>query len=325
MAAYVKASGAVAPTVSSITPNVGDTAGGGGIVTITGTNFTGATGVKLGGTSATSVTVVNATTITCIPGARGTGSGLSVDVTTPGGTNGANGFFQYWTPAQITNIDFYVDANKNWTEAAGTATWVDQSSNAVNFTNSGSAGTHPVKTASVFGTLPSIRFTPEQYIQCAHRAYATNISIFAVYKWTATKTTLNGGFGAVPLSITGDTSNGNTAFGASGGAIAFTNTGSTAVVTQGSSLNAGTPKLIGVTHATAASAMKHYLGAVQQGSTNATQTFSAGTGLDTLGDGSQLVDGANGDIGAIIVVNAIISGGDLTLLNSWAQQRFGTP
>ena len=51
------------PTVSSVSPNNGPTAGG-TAVTITGTNFaTGAT-VTFGGTAATSVVVVNSTTIT---------------------------------------------------------------------------------------------------------------------------------------------------------------------------------------------------------------------------------------------------------------------
>ena len=52
-----------APTISGIT---GSPARTGDIVTITGTNFTGATVVNFGGTAATSFTVVNATTITAV-------------------------------------------------------------------------------------------------------------------------------------------------------------------------------------------------------------------------------------------------------------------
>jgi hypothetical protein len=81
------------PTLTSVSPNSGTTAGG-TAVTLTGTGFTGAPSVTFGGTAATSVVVVNATTITCITPARAAGT-ASVLVTTPGGTNAANTLFTY--------------------------------------------------------------------------------------------------------------------------------------------------------------------------------------------------------------------------------------
>lgn len=60
------------PGVSSVTPSSGPLAGG-TAVTISGSNFTGATAVKFGSTSATSVVVVNGTTITAVAPA-GTGT-----------------------------------------------------------------------------------------------------------------------------------------------------------------------------------------------------------------------------------------------------------
>lgn len=86
-----------APTVTSVSPASGSTAGG-GVITITGTNLTGATGVTVGGASCTNVTVVDATTITCSTPA-GTAGTASVLVTTAGGTNAANTLFTYITPA----------------------------------------------------------------------------------------------------------------------------------------------------------------------------------------------------------------------------------
>ena len=72
-----------APTIAGFTPATG---GPGTIVTITGTNFTGATGVSIGSFNITTYTVVSATTITLvIPSGTGTVNGL-LTVITPSGT-----------------------------------------------------------------------------------------------------------------------------------------------------------------------------------------------------------------------------------------------
>lgn len=75
-----------APVISSFTPNAG---GPGTLVTITGTNFNGATAVSFGGTAAASYSVVNPTTINAVVGAGASGS---VSVTTPSGTGSLAGF-----------------------------------------------------------------------------------------------------------------------------------------------------------------------------------------------------------------------------------------
>ncbi|GAB3722155.1 hypothetical protein GCM10027594_02800 [Hymenobacter agri] len=72
-----------APTITSFTPTTG---GPGTTVTVTGTNLTGATVVKIGSFTATNFTVVNATTITfVVPSGTGSVNGF-ISVTTPGGT-----------------------------------------------------------------------------------------------------------------------------------------------------------------------------------------------------------------------------------------------
>ena len=73
-----------APTITSVSPNSGTTAGGTS-VTLIGNNFSGATGVTFGGFSATTIVVVNATTITATTPAHAAGA-VDVVVTTPGGT-----------------------------------------------------------------------------------------------------------------------------------------------------------------------------------------------------------------------------------------------
>ncbi|MGK8524416.1 IPT/TIG domain-containing protein [Nocardia asteroides] len=82
------------PTVTTIDPNRGP-ATGGNTVTLTGTEFTGASAVDFGGTPATSFTVVSSTRISAVAPA-GTGT-VNVSVTTPGGLS--NGVSYTYVPA----------------------------------------------------------------------------------------------------------------------------------------------------------------------------------------------------------------------------------
>jgi len=84
------------PTISSVSPSSGALAGGTAI-TITGTNLTGATSVTVGGSAATSVVVVSATSITAVTPA-GTLGAKNVVLTTPGGTATATNAFTYVAP-----------------------------------------------------------------------------------------------------------------------------------------------------------------------------------------------------------------------------------
>jgi hypothetical protein len=69
------------PTITGISPNSGSTSGG-TTVTITGTNFVSGMTVKLGGTSATGVTVVSSTSLTAVTPAEVAGPAL-VEVINP--------------------------------------------------------------------------------------------------------------------------------------------------------------------------------------------------------------------------------------------------
>ncbi|MDR3468888.1 MAG: IPT/TIG domain-containing protein [Xanthobacteraceae bacterium] len=94
-----------APTVTAVNPNSGSALGG-TAVTITGTNFTGATAVTFGGTAAATFTVVNATTISATTPAHGAGV-VAVAVTTPGGGTGTgNNLFTFVSssPPTVTAI-----------------------------------------------------------------------------------------------------------------------------------------------------------------------------------------------------------------------------
>jgi Domain of unknown function (DUF1929)/IPT/TIG domain len=92
---------APAPTVTSVSPNSGSTAGGTG-VTITGTNFASGATVSFGGTAATNVAVASSTSITAkTPGQ--TAGAVTVVVTNSDGQNGTlNNGYTYTAPADFT-------------------------------------------------------------------------------------------------------------------------------------------------------------------------------------------------------------------------------
>ncbi len=85
-----------APTLAGLTPNHGPV-GGGTVVTITGTNFTGASAVSFGGTAAQSYTVNSPTQITATSPAHAAGP-VDVTVTTAGGASLPQTFTYYDQP-----------------------------------------------------------------------------------------------------------------------------------------------------------------------------------------------------------------------------------
>ncbi|WP_295808187.1 cadherin-like beta sandwich domain-containing protein [uncultured Nitratireductor sp.] len=108
------------PSITNISPNNGPAAGGTS-VTITGTNFTGATAVTFGGTAAASFTVNSSTTISAVTPA-GTAGAVDVAVTTPGGTNTETGGFTY-TAATLPELSIDdVTVGENGVNASFTIT-----------------------------------------------------------------------------------------------------------------------------------------------------------------------------------------------------------
>lgn len=92
------------PTVTAVSPTGGPIAGG-TLVTVTGTDFTGATDVKFGTLSGTDVTVVDATHITVKSPAQAAGT-VHVTVTTPDGTSatGTADQFTYFDMPTVTGV-----------------------------------------------------------------------------------------------------------------------------------------------------------------------------------------------------------------------------
>jgi acid phosphatase len=111
---YTYTSSTPAPTVSTVSPTSGPTAGGTQI-TITGTNFAAGATVSVGGTAATGVVVSNSTTITADTPAHAAGT-VDVVVTNATGESGAKtNAFTYNAPGGETVLlaDDFNDASLN--------------------------------------------------------------------------------------------------------------------------------------------------------------------------------------------------------------------
>ena len=210
------------PTVSSVSPNSGSTTGG-TAVTITGTNFaTGAT-VTFGSTAATSVVVVNSTTITATTPAGSAGA-VTVTVTNVGSQSGslASGFTYTTTP---------------------TVSSVSPSSGPV------AGGTAVTITGTNFATGATVKFGSTA---------ATNVVV--VNSTTITATTPAGTAGAVTVTVTssggqsGSLSNGFTYVGLPTVSSVSPNsgptTGGTAVTITGTNFATGATVTFGSTAAT---------------------------------------------------------------------------
>ena len=90
------------PTVTSVSPNSGSTAGG-TAVTITGTNFAAGATVTFGGTAATNVVVVSGTSITATTPA-GTAGPVTVTVTVSGQSGSLASGFTYVATPTVTSV-----------------------------------------------------------------------------------------------------------------------------------------------------------------------------------------------------------------------------
>lgn len=140
------------PTITSFTPTSGCT---GSTFDITGTNFTGATAVTIGGTNVSSFTVNSATSITATVGIGTTGI---VRVTTPGGTATSLATFIVLTPPTITNqptpITICKPGNGTLSVTASGATSFQWRRNGINLTNT--APYSNVTTATLTLTNPAL-------------------------------------------------------------------------------------------------------------------------------------------------------------------------
>ena len=155
------------PTLASVAPTSGSTLGG-TVVTITGTNLTGASAVTFGGTAAASFTVDSATQVTATTPAHAAGA-VNVAVTTPGGTATRTGGFTF--VALVPTIT---------TVAPGAGPAAGGSSVTINGTNLTGA------TAVSFGGTAAASFTVDSATQLRattpeHSAGAVDVTVTTPY------------------------------------------------------------------------------------------------------------------------------------------------
>jgi hypothetical protein len=148
-----------APTITGVVPNSG-TFNGGTTITLTGTNFTDASRVTIGGIAATSFTVVNATTITAVT-ASGPDGLQSVAVTTPISTATKTNAFTYVIPAPAgvaaTDGASTSQVTVTWSAVAGAVTGYDifRNGGSTKIGSSIGVATTYADTTAVAGTLYS--------------------------------------------------------------------------------------------------------------------------------------------------------------------------
>jgi hypothetical protein len=185
-----------APTITSFSPAVVTQRTA---VTINGTNFTGTTAVRFGGTLATSFTIVSATQITAVVGAGNSGA---ISVTNASGT-GSGGTVTYVTAAAtpfsagITRV--ISDYNGYWSSTAASIIAANQPNTRHNMTAFGYNGTiYSTGVANSVLTSHSVTYTSGDF-----RAFPIN----AITGNTSALTASN--YIALGINIDGNASAGN--------------------------------------------------------------------------------------------------------------------
>jgi hypothetical protein len=110
-----------APTVSSISPTLGSTAGG-TTLTITGTGFISGATVAVGGINCTSVSVASTTSLTCVSGARTAASVSAVVTNSDLQASSAGGVFAYSNPPAPASVNVSAGALAGGTSITITGT-----------------------------------------------------------------------------------------------------------------------------------------------------------------------------------------------------------
>lgn len=226
------------PTITIFTPTSGAT---GTSVTITGTNFTGATSVSFGGTAATSFIVNSSTSITAIVGAGASGN---VSITTPGGTADLTGFafipaptIASFTPTTgpaatsvtITGTNFTGTTGVSFGGTAATSFTVNSSTSITAIVGAGTSGDVSVITPGATATLTGFTFIHQPTITSfTPTSGATGASVTITgTNFTETTAVSFGGVAATSFTVNSSTSITAVVGGGASGNVSVTTPGGT--------------------------------------------------------------------------------------------------
>lgn len=192
------------PTVTSISPTSGPTAGG-TTVTITGTNFTGVTSVTFGATAASGFTFNTSTSITATSPA-GTGT-VDVRVTTGGGTTATSAAdqFTYIVPPALTvstNGPLNLGSTGQGTAGAAQSFSVGGSNLTANLVVTAPAGVE-VSTSSGSGYSSTVPLTPASGAVATTTIFARIASAASVGAVSGNITVASTGATTQNVSVTG--------------------------------------------------------------------------------------------------------------------------
>lgn len=325
LAPFAAVTGSV-PVITGINYDIIDIAGGGQRVVVHVDSSTGCTGMTIGGVACTGFAIDDATHVSGVPGARAAGTADVIVTNAAGPSNpllGGTGMVEYWSPKQVAtgSKDAYFDTDKGVTTVSGgkVSNWDSQGTTAYAFAQ-GTDASRPAQTASSFGAIPGLVLDGVDDVLIGAITGVETYSIFVVAKWTSTDDTSGSAFD-VPLTITG--SSGWGGFGASAGQVAWKNY-DRSMVLRGAGLNDGSAHLIGVT--CDSGAVKLWADGLQQGADftpGNTSAYVTKIGSGRSGSPDVPGDFFAGTIGAVVILQGVISADNRTRLYEWAKQRFG--
>lgn len=245
------------PTLTSIDPRKGKTAGG-EAVTLVGTNFmANETTVSIGGAPATSVTVGASTSISATTPARSSGP-TDVTVTTPAGSVTLAGGFTYFAPPTITSFsptsgrvgdtvtiagtNFDAEASGNQVTLGGVAASVTSASTTTLVISiPQNASSSPISVTTAGGTVTSgTAFTVITYVSITVSPASVSLDPNQTLQLTATATLAGGGTADVTAQAAWSSGNPSVAT-VTAGLVRGIATGSTTVSATFSGLQASAP------------------------------------------------------------------------------------
>ena len=159
------------PTITNISPTALDTAGG-QTITVTGTNFatSGTVSVSVGGTVASSVSIVRATSLTFTSPAKSAGD-YELKVTNPSNLSGV--------------ITISYSADPSWNTAVDTVIAEDTQGSSVNITNvTASEGSDTIDYSEVTSVLSGIGMTLNTTTGAITGTLPTGITADTIYTFT---------------------------------------------------------------------------------------------------------------------------------------------